>query len=194
MTKLTGIILGLTLILLFLGGMLYVAKFNIKKDAGELKNAYNSQLKVNENRFASMWKIIKTEAQVPEKYKDAIKEVLVANNTSKYGANGRQEGGFMNVLQEANPNFNDAMYQKLMNLIEGEMKAFERDQNTLIAISQQYNNLMLSWTAQTFLDDLTPLDAQIVTSTNTKKAFASGIDDDTDIFGDEAKKDTTSKK
>jgi hypothetical protein len=192
MTKTTGIILGLVLVLLFLGGMFYMAKFNIKKDAGQLKNAYNAQLKVNENRFASMWKIIKTEAQVPEKYKDAIKEVLVANNTSKYGANGRQEGGFMNVLQEANPNFNDAMYQKLMNLIEGEMKAFERDQNTLIAISQQYNDLMLTWTAQMFLEDLTPMDAQIVTSTKTKKAFATGVDDDTDIFED--KKDTSAVK
>lgn len=193
MTKQLGIIIGVALVIGFLGLMVYMAKFNIKKEAGQLKNAYNSQLKVNENRFNSMWKIIKTEAKIPEKYKDAIKEVLVANNTSKYGANGYQQGGLMNVLQEANPNFNDAMYQRLMNIIESEMKAFERDQNTLIGIAQQYNDLLLTWSAQTFLDDLTPMEAKIVTSTKTKKAFETGVDDDTDIFEDE-KKDTVSKK
>ena len=193
MTKQTGILLGIGIAILFLGGMLYMAKFNIKKEAGEVKNHYNSQLKVSENRFDIAWNIMKNEAKLPDKYKDAIKEVVVANNTSKYGANGYQQGGLMNVLQEANPNFNDAMYQRLMTLIESEMKSFEREQNIQIAIAQQYNDLLLTWSAQMFLDDLTPIDAKIVSSTHTKKVFDTGINDDTDVFGDN-KKDTTSKK
>ena len=182
MTKKVGILLGVGLLIVALSFIYFDMLNDYRNRANTLQIQIDKQVKKNEISFDNSWKIVKQEAQVDDKYSDVVKDFYVGIMTGRYGENGRQEGGIMNTLQESNPKFNDAMYEHLVQTIQEQRKAFQRDQNTLVSLSEQYEILLKNFPGSFFLSDYKPIDIKLVTSTKTEKAFASGVDDDTDVF------------
>jgi hypothetical protein len=99
-------------------------------------------------------------------------------------------GEMMKWIQEANPNFNTTMYEKLMNSIETYRTKFTMVQSKLISIHNEMKNLLTLFPSRFFLvtignNELPEL--KIVTSTRTNNVFQSGNDDEVNLF----KSDTT---
>jgi hypothetical protein len=191
MSKTLGIVIGLALLFGIVGFSYFSMMMNYRNEEAVLRVQIDKQTQVDQIRFDNTWKIIKDKAQVADKYKDAFKDIYTSIMTGRYGANGRQEGGFMNILQESNPKFDESMYHELMTTIESERKGFERDQKTLIALSEQHEILIKTFPSSFFLSDVQPIEIKLVTSTKTNKAFDTGVDDDVDVFD---KPDTTKRK
>ncbi len=191
MTKQTGIILGI-LIFLAISTFLYISSMiGIKNEEATLRVQIKKQTEVCSIRFDDMWKIIKKKAQIPEHYKDDFKDLILADNTTTYGENGLQIGGMMNMIQKTNPTFSPDMYKDLMQTIETEMKSFESEQKSLIALSEQHEILLTTFPGTMFLSGIQPIEIKLVTSGKTKKAYETGEDNDTDVFDE--KPDTTKK-
>ncbi len=178
MTATKGLILGIIGVLVILVFMYISTSIGYKNDEVKLREQIEAQTHVNEVRFDNTWKIVKDKGKVADKYKDAFKDIYVSIMTSRYGEKGRTEGGFMNILQESNPNFDNSMYKDLMNTIEAERKGFEREQKTLIALSQQHNILIKTFPGSWFLSDIKPIEIKLVTSGKTKKTFETGEDNE----------------
>jgi len=188
MTQKTGIFLGIGVLTTILLAVYFSMSVDYRNTEIDLRIQIDKQTQVNEIRFDNTWKIIKEKGQVSEKYKDSFKDIYVSIMEGRYGENGRQEGGFMNILQESNPNFDNSLYKDLIQTIEAERKSFEREQKTLISLSEEHDKLISKFPSSFFLSDIKPIIIKLVTSKNTKQAFDSGEENDIDIFGDSTKK------
>jgi len=170
--------------------------------ATQLENATSAQYKDNQSTYDAMWKTIKEVAQVPEQYKEDFKQVLVADTAAKFGPNGST--ATMQWFKERNINFDSSMYRKIQDVIESERQDFKRSQTMLLDKQRKVADLTQSYWGGVMakhydfprtmrgetvppkdLDGdgkLTVLDYPIVTSVRTQKAFATGQDDEVQVF------------
>lgn len=146
-----------------------------------LRAQFNAQQQANESIFDRTWKIIKDEAQIPEKYGDDFRktyvEIMKARNPEGQG------GTLARFLTEANVQYSPELYSKLMTTIEAQRTDFDRCQQKLIDISGQHASLLGSGAGVLFLSGRQQLEAVIVTSEATEKAFSTGKSEIEPLFG-----------
>ncbi len=163
-----------------------------------------AQYKDNQNEYDSFWKKVQETAQVPNKYKDDFKDILVSETQAKYGEQGSQ--ATMQWFQDRQITFSDQMYVKVQNLIESGRNDFKRGQTLLLDKQRIFSvYTKTSWgrflahfteMPSTLHGDLAPpkdvdgdgrltvLDYTIVTSSKTKGIFATGEENEVvNVFG-----------
>lgn len=176
-----GTILGI-IIVVILGMMIggsYISYHNTWTDQN---NLYEAQLEKDKVIYDEVWKVIKQQAKVSDQYADKFKENYVAIMEGRYGDEGREGGGFLNVIQESNPQFDASMYKKLMSTIEAQRAKFTRNQEKLISIHQELKNLKQKFPSSMFLGSKELPDLLTVTSSKTKKTFETGEENDVELF------------
>lgn len=171
-------------------------------EAVSLEKTTKAQYLDNKNEYDAFWKKVKEVAQVPEKYKDDFKEVLVAETTAKFGEGGSQ--AMFQWFKDREINFDAGQYQKIQNVIESGRNDFKRAQSSLLDKQRKYethlNQFKGSMLSGIFSmpkevrGELAPrtdrdgdgiktvLDYPIVTSKKTEKAFADGEDEAITVF------------
>lgn len=177
-----GVIGGIVVLIAIVMFSYFYTKYSYINKEIVLRERIESQTQKNKDRFDTQFKIIAGKAQVTEKNTESFKEVYIGLMTARYGKDGRQEGGMMNVLQENNPNFSNELYKELMQTIEEQKLSFEREQSILISLGQEHNTLIKQFPGSWFLSDIKPIEIKLVTSAKTKKVFETGEDNDIDIF------------
>ena len=172
-------------------------------DAVDLETATTAQYRSNQNEYDSFWKSVTEVAQVPSKYKDDFKDVLIGDTTAKYGANGSQAA--VQWFTDRDVKLDPALYSRVQTVIEAGRNSFKRGQNDLLDRQRRYSSHLRAVTGKLlggflgFPSDLagdlrppkdidgdgkyTALDYDIVTSGKTKAAFATGEDEAVDVFG-----------
>lgn len=171
-----GIILTL-IIVLGLGALIAFQYISYHNTWTDKVNLYKEQLDVNKVVFDEVWKVIKQQAGVSEKYAEDFKSVYVSMMEARnYG------GEAFKWIQEQNPNFSQDMYMKLMNTIEVERTKFTLNQKRLASIHKELRNLKEKFPSNIFLGSKELPELTLVTSTKTEKTFETGKDDDIDLF------------
>lgn len=178
----------------------YISFFNT---ANRLENSVKAQFQSNKNGYDSFWKKVTETAQVPDKYKEDFKEVLVADNASRYGKDG--SGAVFQWLTERQVQFDSSQYKQLMTIIESGRNSFKQSQDDLLDKQRVYANHLGGFMGRMWAGfggfpravggDLAPardmdgdgvlsvLDYKIVTSGKTEAAFQAGEDEALDVFG-----------
>lgn len=156
-------------------------------------------------QYDTFWKKVKEVAQVPESYKDAFKDVIVASTEGRYKD---KDPAFL-MITEANPTLDPSMYIQVQRVIEAGRTDFAQTQRTLVdrqrafdtALSTFPNNMlagMLGFPHEVNGEfrpakDLdgdgkyTVLDYPTVTSGKTQEVFSTGREDEElDVFGKKA--------
>jgi hypothetical protein len=170
--------------------------------AVRLENTTKAQWMSNQNTYDAFWKTVKEVAQVPDKYKEDFKDLLVSETAAKFGPEGSK--ATMQWFQERQINFDSGMYRKVQDVIESGRQDFKRSQNELLDKQRKVADLTQSYWGGVMarhynfprdlqgaaappkdLDGdgrLTVLDYPIVTSARTAKAFATGQDEEVQVF------------
>lgn len=127
-----------------------------------------------------MWKIIKQEAQVADAYKDSFykgfKDIIGARYPKERGSS------LMNMITEANPNFDPALFGRLMSAIEGQRTNFLRNQKLLQDLQIEHKTLLERLPSSLVVGHRQPVEITIVTSTVADDAFRTKHDDDVGVF------------
>lgn len=77
-------------------------------------------------------------AQIPDMYRDDVKEVFSEVMTSRYGEGGSKAA--FQWLQEQNPNLDSSVYTKIQQIIEAGRNEFQNAQTKFIDIKRAYES------------------------------------------------------
>ena len=198
------LILSIFGILLFIGGCAGVSTYNglTGQEKGVTATWRDSQV-----QYDTFWKKVKEVAQVPETYKDAFKDVIVASTEGRYAD---KDPAFL-MITEANPTLDPTMYIEVQRVIEAGRSDFAQTQRTLVDRQRAFdtslttfpNNMLAGMFGfpHEVLGELRPakdldgdgkytvLDYPTVTSGKTQEVFSTGREDEElDVFGKKAEK------
>ena len=166
------------LIVVVLGGVCIFSKgVSVYNTHIDLKNQIEAKQKANEAIFDNTWKKINQTVQVSDKYKDGLKEVLLAYTS------GRSKGDsqlLMDWTKEAVPTFDSSIYKQINNVITSSRDDFTKNQEILIDLSRQHQQFIQKFPNNVFcaILGIKEIEIKVVTSSKTEEAFNTGKEDD----------------
>ena len=161
---------------LIVGG-LYVSATNTEVG---LRNAFMAKQKANESSFDKMWKTLQQQTGVADHERESFKQTYsqIMQDTKGVAGNGQLASFFTQAKIDVSP----GLFEKLMNSIEAQRAMFHQDQEQLLKIKQEHDNVRQKFPSSLFVGYRPALEAKIVTSTRTDQTFASGKDDDVNLY------------
>lgn len=158
----------------FIGVTMY---FSYNNKYVSLRNMYDAQLEKDKITYDEVWKVIKQQAGVSEKYSEDFRKNYQAIMSSRnYG------GEMMKWITESNPNFTPDLYSKLMTTIEVQRANFTANQTKLIAIHKELKDITMKFPSSIFLSGREVPEITLVTSTQTEQVFSTQKDDSVKVF------------
>jgi len=154
-----------------------------KNSEVSLYNQIEAKNKDNTSEFDNMWKKIAQSAEITIEAKNALKEIFVEHAEAR--SSGQPGGGSLATwIKESVPNVApDSMpFKNLMNIITAARDRWTMRQKELIDYKREYDNLVQKIPSKFFVTDRKP-EITIITSSKTEKTFATGKDDDVNLFG-----------
>jgi hypothetical protein len=148
-----------------------------------LRHQIEAQQKKNEVVFDNTWKIIQQQAGVSSEYKDSFRQIYSDIMAGRY-SNGAEKNGqsMMLWVKEHNPKFDSSLFKKLMTSIEAQRTVFTREQEKLLDLKREHDNLLTVMPSSWFVGGRQAIDVKLVTSGKTNTSFATGEDNDVDLF------------
>ena len=146
-----------------------------------LRTAIEAKQKDNNSEFDNMYKKISQVAQVSKKQLDALKDIFNSYADARTTDGG---GQLMKWVQESVPNVDTSTMNNLQNIITASRDAWTMRQKELVDLHREHTKLMRIFPSGFVLKLLgrKELEITIVTSTRTDNAFATGKDDETNVF------------
>jgi hypothetical protein len=183
----TGVKTLLIGVVLFFGSIIaivamsYISAYNFGNTKERQVQAKYSDMEVtlanSSNKVADM-------AQVPAMYKNDAVELIKAEMSGRYGENGSNAS--IQFLKEKGIQLDSVLYRRIQQEIVTSRNEFTATQKQLIVIKQQYEDALGTFWQGMWLRiagypkiDLSKY--RIITSTNAKQAFETGIDTGFDL-------------
>lgn len=146
-----------------------------------LRRTIEAKLTDNESEFDNMFKKIAQVAQISEKQKSAIIDLVTGHAEARGGIKG---GGFVNMLQESIPNQTMDQYQKLSTVVVASRDRWTMRQKELIDLKREHDTLRTIFPSSMVVGGRPTIEIAIVTSTKAKRAMETGVDDDVNLFNE----------
>ena len=169
--------IGFLIVVVLGGGCIFSKGVSVYNTHIDLKNQIEAKQKANEAIFDNTWKKINQTVQVSDKYKDGLKEVLLAYTS------GRSKGDsqlLMDWTKEAVPTFDSSIYKQINNVITSSRDDFTKNQEILIDLSRQHQQFIQKFPNNVFcaILGIKEIEIKVVTSSKTEEAFNTGKEDD----------------
>lgn len=176
-----GILIGLialAVLLLLIVGLYFI--YNNRVIA--LRKEAEAQLRKIEAVYDKMWKVISQKANIASEYKKSFREIY---NEIIAGRYAKDSGNLMKWITEANPEFDSSVFRDLMNTVEVLRGEFQHAQERMLDIRREHATLIRTYPGRWFVSDKTPIEYEVVSSTQTKRMMNGRIEDDIELFGRE---------
>lgn len=175
-----GIIIGVVIAVLFilvLTGMY----FTYNNQEVSLRKEAEAQEKKIEAVYDKMWKVISQKAQVSSEYKDSFRDIYKDIIAGRYS---NDSGTMMKWITEANPEFDASIYKDLMSTIEVLRTEFQHNQERMLDIIREHETLTHTYPGKWFISNKSPIEYEVISSTQSKEVMQTRMDDNVDLFGD----------
>lgn len=147
-----------------------------------LRNQVEAQQQVLESHHDRMWKILQQKADVSQEYKKTFEDIYPELIEGRYKGEGGARMMLAKLVKEDNPDFDTSLYKELSRSIEAERVSFHQAQRKLVDVHREHKNLIQTFPGSVMLPGKEPVDITIITSTRSKKAVETGVDDDVSLF------------
>lgn len=134
----------------------------------------------NENILAQYSLKVMEVAQVPDMYKNDIKEIYTAALSGRYGENGST--AMFQFLKEQNPQIDSSLYTRIQQIMEAGRNEFRVAQTRLVDQKRSYEtNLGYFWKGfwltRAGYPKIALADYKVITSNYATEAFETGVDE-----------------
>lgn len=130
-----GIIFTLIAVVVGIGVMAYVGAAN---KGNQMENQINNLRQSSASNLSNLAMTIQEQAQVPEMATDHLKQVIEAQMSGRYGADGSK--AVFQFLKEQNLQVDQRMYLNIQAAMSGGRKEFEISQNRLLSTCRAYKD------------------------------------------------------
>jgi hypothetical protein len=144
-----------------------------------LRNQIEAKQNDNKNVYDSTWKQISQCAQVTDAQKTALLEIVTGYAKARAGQGG---GSLATSVKEVVPTMDTTTFNQLMNIITSARKQFERSQTEILDLGREHNNCLTLFPGSIVCGGRPKIKIDLVTSSRTGEAFATGVDDDVQVF------------
>ena len=138
-----------------------------------------ASLEQNKNSLSQYEQRVMEMVQVPNMYKDDLKDVINTAMTGRYGEDGSKAS--MQWIREHSLNYDSKLYANIQDVIAGGRKDFENSQKRMIDIKRNYEGQLGSVWRGAWLriagfpkEDLSKY--QAITTSRTAQIFEAGIE------------------
>lgn len=136
--------------------------------------------KTSQNTLSNYTLKVSEMFQVPEAYKDDLKNVIKATFEGRYGADGSK--ATMQWIQEQNLQFDSSLYKDLMVVMNSGRDEFKLSQDRKLEICADYTKFHATPVNKTILDvigyptsGVVDIKCRVVLDNQTKQTFETGI-------------------
>ena len=143
-----------------------------------LRKEADAQRKKIESTHDKMWKVIKQKAEVSDKYRETFERVYPEIIAGRYS----DGSSAMKWIQEANPNFDTALYNDLMQAIEIQRTHLHNAQTRMLDVIRERASLIESYPSRWFITNKSEIEYEVISSTKTHNVVETRVDDDVDVF------------
>lgn len=170
------IVLVVILLVAVAGGMTLLSYANTATDYEQDINKFD---RASQNTLSNYTLKIQEMFQVPEEYKNALKEQIEATFKGRYGSEGSQ--ATMQWIQERNLQFDSSMYKDLQRAMSAGRDEFKLSQDKKLEICTQYDKLTNRPVSKLILGILgypskgIDIKCRIVLDSKTIQTFETGI-------------------
>ena len=181
MSKLLLAGLGAFGVLTLIVVVLFASGVSVYNDAARLKNTYEAKVDANRGELDNLKKKISQVAQVSDEQMKSLENIFVKHAEAR---SSKSENQLMTWIKESVPNVDQKTFINLQNVIVGSRDSWTMRQTELVDISREYNQRLVVFPGNVFLKlmGFEKIIPKVITSTSTEKAFATGKDDDTELF------------
>lgn len=165
-----GLILAITL------GVWWVGTSN--HEIG-IRNQIEAKQADNKNVYDSTWKQISQCGQVTQAQKQALIDIAVGYAKARSGNGG---GSLATMVHEVVPNMDTSTFTQLMNVITAARMQFQRVQTEILDLNREHNNCIDLFPSSIVCGGRPKIVIQLVTSDRTENSFATGKDNDVNVF------------
>lgn len=168
------LITGIVIICISIGAGLFFYGVSVENRYVDLENTYDKQTAKLESFYDKMWKTIQSQAQITDNMKADFKEIYVAIMEGRYSEGG---GDLMKWIHEANPNYDQTAYLKLMTSIEAQRTGFHNEQTIMQQIVKEMNDMREKWPSKLWLGGKKEAAFEPISSTIAKTVMQTHSDD-----------------
>lgn len=130
-----GGILGLCVLV---GGIAAMAYIGAANKGNQMENSIDQLRQSSASVLSNLTQTIQEQAQVPEMATDHLKQVIEAQMSGRYGADGSK--AVFQFLKEQNLQVDQRMYLNIQAAMSGGRKEFEISQNRLLSTCRAYKD------------------------------------------------------
>lgn len=130
-----GVIFALCALVVGIGVMAYVGAAN---KGNQMENSIDQLRQSSASTLSNLTQTIQEQAQVPEMATDHLKQIIEAQMSGRYGADGSK--AVFQFLKEQNLQVDQRMYLNIQAAMSGGRKEFEISQNRLLSQCNSYKN------------------------------------------------------
>jgi hypothetical protein len=172
----TGIGIGAVVLVLILGVTYFIMSLSAKKEVNVLDKQVIAEKAVVESKLDAMNKTLRDFVGASKAESKTFLDFQKIVASSK---EGQTIGGMMTAIQEVYPNFDIQGFKKLYPTIEAQRKEFHTAQVIYNERVRAYNTFIDDPVNSFFIDrdKYQPKEQFVVSSTSTKKAMETGVDD-----------------
>lgn len=183
MTKGKMIGLGILAAVLFLSITTCSYVISVLDREATIRNMVSAKQIDNTNVFDNMWKTISQTAEVTDTQRQALLEIFTSYAESRTPDSA---GRIISWIQESVPNVDTTTFNNLQNIIVSSRDSWARNQRELIDLDREHDTPFDRVVSGTILSIFgrERTEITIVTSSRTQRAFATGTDDDVNVFHD----------
>jgi hypothetical protein len=173
-----NVLIGLVLIAAVFGILVFTMNISYNNSDKRFRNLAEAQRGNIESVYDKMWKVLQQKAQITDEYKNAFAEIYPKLIDGRY----QGDATLLKFVQENNPNFDVSLYEDLMRSVEVERNYFAEEQKKMLDVIREHQNLLQTIPSSWFINNKTPIEYTVISSTIAKEVMQSGIDDNINLF------------
>jgi len=173
--------LVVSMVVLAISFLMYI--YSVKKEEISLRNQAEAQQSVVLLAHDKMWKVLANKARITKEYSPEEKIKMLEEVVQ-----GRTGGTFAKSVQEVDPNFDLSLLKDFSQSVEAEYAMVVDEQKKLLSLVNTHKNVVQDPLKSMIVSDNSLIVPKLITSTKSKEALETGVDDDVNYLDNVEKK------